>query len=124
MKHEGALRMRFLRHTESIGPMHPIFYPLGPVRFPVGPVPGSRTRRKDHALPIVRDEFRPAIPRRFARQHCPPPLHRQPYPKTVPGSGTMYFQGTANRALTVCLSPGDNPKVLPTYQSEIATTPI
>jgi hypothetical protein len=31
-------------------------------RFTVGPEPGYRTRRKKHALPIVRDEFRPAIP--------------------------------------------------------------
>ena len=27
------------------------------------PCPGKRTRREDHALLIVRDEFRPAIPR-------------------------------------------------------------
>ena len=31
-------------------------------RFTVGSEPGYRTRRKKHALPIVRDEFRPAIP--------------------------------------------------------------
>jgi len=50
--------------SESIGPMcHHIFLPLGRSRFPVGPVPGYRTRRKEHALSIVRDEFRPAIPR-------------------------------------------------------------
>jgi hypothetical protein len=46
------------------------FKPRAGTRFPVGPVPGYRTRRKAHALPIVRDEFRPAIPRRVARQHC------------------------------------------------------
>jgi hypothetical protein len=36
----------------------------GTNRLPlVGPVaPGKRTRREDHALLIVRDEFRPAIP--------------------------------------------------------------
>jgi hypothetical protein len=69
MKNEGALRMRFQRHAESIGPMrHHIFYPWPVFRFPVGPAPGYRTRRKEHALPIVRDEFRPAIPRRVARQ--------------------------------------------------------
>jgi hypothetical protein len=32
-------------------------------RFPVGPLPGYRTRRKEHALSIGRDEFRSAIPR-------------------------------------------------------------
>ncbi|HLI83342.1 MAG TPA: hypothetical protein VKV17_05455, partial [Bryobacteraceae bacterium] len=45
-----------------------------------------------------------------ARQRCLPPLCRQAHPKTVPGSGTMKFQRTANSVLTVCLSPGDNPK--------------
>jgi hypothetical protein len=30
--------------------------------LPDGPNPGRRTRREDHALPIVRDEFRPPIP--------------------------------------------------------------
>ena len=50
--------------TESIGPMCPhIFYPWGVSRFPVGPLPGYRAYRKEHALPIVRDEFRPAIRR-------------------------------------------------------------
>ncbi len=37
--------------------------PWGVSRFPVGPLPGYRIRRKKHALSIVRDEFRPAIPR-------------------------------------------------------------
>jgi hypothetical protein len=83
-------------------------YPWAKSCFPVRPVPGHRTSRKEHALPIVRDEFRPAIPQRVARQHCPPPLYRQPHPKTVPGSGTMKKQRTVNCVLTVCLSPGDN----------------
>ena len=39
------------------------FYPWGVSRFPVGPLPGYRTSRKEPALPIVRDEFRSAIPR-------------------------------------------------------------
>jgi hypothetical protein len=63
MKSEGALRMRFMRHAESIGPMcRTCFYPWGVSRFPVGPLPGFRTCRKEHDLSIVRDEFRPAIP--------------------------------------------------------------
>jgi hypothetical protein len=45
---------------------------------------------------------------RVARQHGPSPLHRQAHPKTVPGSGTMNLQRTANSVLTVCLSQGDN----------------
>jgi len=39
-------------------------------RFRSGRVPGYRTRRKEHAFPIVRDEFRPAIP----RSGCSPAL--------------------------------------------------
>ena len=45
---------------------------------------------------------------RVARQHSPPPLHRQLHPKTVPGWGTMKGQRTVNSVLTVCLSRGDN----------------
>jgi hypothetical protein len=76
--------MRFLRHTESIGPMCDYcFYPWAASRFPVGPVPGYRARRKEHALPIVRDEFRPVIPRRVARQQRPPPFYRQDQHKPI-----------------------------------------
>ena len=109
MKVEGALEVRFLRQAESTAPMcHHIFYPWAESCFPDRPVPGSRTSRKEHALSIVRDEFRPAIPRRVARQQGPPPLYRQPHPKTVPGSGTTNFQRTVNSVLTVCLTSGDN----------------
>lgn len=78
--------------------------------FRTGPGQTLRTHRMFLRPTHRRDELRPAIPRRVARQHCPPPLHRQPHPKTVPGSGTMNFQRTVNSVLTVCLSPGDNPK--------------
>jgi hypothetical protein len=72
------------------------------------PSPGRRTLREDHALLIVRDEFRPAIPRRVARQHCPPPLHRHEQinmssssetakgdVSTLPARGHFYFALTA-----------------------------
>jgi len=78
MKNDTDFRMRFFRHDgiyRSDVSSDP-FNPWGVSRFPVGPLPGYRTRRKEHALPIVRDEFRPAIPRRVARQQSPPPLHR------------------------------------------------
>ena len=57
--------MRFQGMAESIGPMWPERKPnpgSGPNRLPmVGPAtPGKRTRREDHALLIVRDEFRTA----------------------------------------------------------------
>ena len=64
MKTEGALKMRFLRHGGIYRPDVVITSDKpGPgSRFPVGSGPGYRTRRKAHALPIARDEFRPAIP--------------------------------------------------------------
>ena len=86
------------------------FKPRAGSRFPVGPVPGYRTRRKAHALPIVRDEFRPAIPRRVARQHCPSPLHRHHQLKTIAASKEMIYHRTVNSLLTVCLTHRDNPK--------------
>jgi hypothetical protein len=79
--------------------------------FRTGPAPAKRTRRKFPRPTHRRDEFRPAIPQRGARQHCPSPLHRHAYPKSVPGSGTTNLQRTVNSVLTVCLSLGDNPKL-------------
>ena len=78
MKTEGALTKRFFRHDGIYrSDVSSLLFTPGPwSRFPVGPAPGYRASRKEHALPIVRDEFRPAIPRRVARQHCPSPLHR------------------------------------------------
>ncbi len=86
--------MRFQGMAESIGPMcHHIFLPLGPSRFPVGRVPGYRTRRKERVLPIVRDEFRPAIPQRVARQRCPSPLYRHIQGKAIAQmKGTIYLE--------------------------------
>ena len=78
-------------------------------RIPVGSGPGYRTRRKKHALPIVRDEFRPAIPRRVARQHCPSSLHRHHQLKTIAVSKEIIYHRTVTSLLTVCLTPGGNP---------------
>ena len=116
---------RFLRHHGIFrsGCGDPNRQKLGPgflCRLPlVGPGPSQRTRRKDRALLIVHDEFRPAIP----RSGCSPAgpvsashLHWQVHPKTVPGWSTMNLQRTANSVLTVCLSQGDNRKaVLPFF---------
>jgi hypothetical protein len=78
MKTEGALTKRFLRQDEIYhADVLSLRFTPGPLSCsPVRPVPGYRASRKEHALPIVCDEFRPAIPRRVARQHCPSPLHR------------------------------------------------
>jgi hypothetical protein len=59
--------MRFSGMAESIGPMwfQNQNQTLGRDRAASrrsAPSPGTRTRREDHALLIVRDEFRPAIP--------------------------------------------------------------
>ena len=78
--------------------------------------PGSAQTVKD--APEVprpthrRDEFRPAIPQRVARQQSPPPLHRHAHPKSVPGSGTMNLHNefTANGQQCLnCLSQPRGP---------------
>ena len=111
MKNEGALRLRFFRHDGIYrSDVSSLLFTPGPLsRFPVGPVPGYRASRKEHALPIVRDEFRPAIPRRVARQHCPSPLHRLHQLKSIAASNERIYHRTVTSLLTVCLRPGDNP---------------
>jgi hypothetical protein len=55
--------MRFLRHDGIYrSDVSFLLFTPGRVRFPAGPLPGYRTRRKEHAPPMVRDEFRLAIP--------------------------------------------------------------
>ena len=63
-----AIRMRFLRHDgifrSDVSPNRN--QPWGRTAAASrrsAPSPGKRTRWEDHALLIVRDEFRPAIPR-------------------------------------------------------------
>ena len=106
MKNEGALRCVFEAYGIYRSDVSSNHLPLGLARFPVEPVSGYRTRRKEHALPIVRDEFRPAIPRRVARQHCPSPLHRHHQLKTIAASKEIIYHRTVPCLLTVCLSPG------------------
>ena len=98
--------VRFFRHDGICRPMNVLLNHLG---RSTAPRPGSTQASCKDAPEVLRpthrrDEFRPAIPQRVARQHCPPLLHRHAHPKTVPGSGTMDLQRTANSVLTVCLS--------------------
>src|SRR5215472_3103568 len=115
--------VRFLRHDGICRPMNVLLNHPG---RSTAPRPGS-TQASCKGAPEVlrpthrRDEYRPVIPQRVARQHCPPPLHRQAHPKTVPGSATINFQRTVNSVLTVCLSPGDNPSSL--TQEPLQTEP-
>jgi hypothetical protein len=100
---------RFLRHDGICRPMNVLLNHLG---RSTAPRPGSTQAYCKDAPEVPRpthrrDEYRPVIPQRVARQHCPPPLHRHAHPKTVTGSATMNFQRTVNSVLTVCLSPGD-----------------
>ncbi len=102
--------VRFLRHGGVYRPMCCLFESLTrSAAFRSGPGQTFRTHRKLLRPAHRRDEPRPAIPQRVARQHCPPPLHRHAHPKSVPGSGTMNLQRTVNSVLTVCLNPGDHP---------------
>ena len=87
--------------------------------FRTGPAPAKRTRRKFPRPTHRRDEFRPAIPQRGARQHCPSPLHRHAHPKSVPGSGTMNLQRTVNSVLTVCVSRGDKRIVVCSHMTTV-----
>ena len=75
-----------------------------------GPSPSYRTRWEERALPIVRDEFRPAIPRRVARQQSPLPLHRHGQDKPLVASGQSKYHRTVDSVLTVCLTKRGNRK--------------
>ena len=103
----GAPRMRFLRHRGIYRPdrdsMKNQTWAGAPP--PDGSShPGSRTRREDHALPIVPMSSDRLFLDRVARQHCPSPLHRHtqinmPFPQartkgdisTLLGRGHFYF---------------------------------
>lgn len=92
MSNAGIFGVRFQGITESIGPMcHSDVNPWGASRFPVGPLPGSGARREEHAWLIVRDEFRPAIPRRVARQQSPLLFHRHHQLKSIAAWRRMIY---------------------------------
>jgi hypothetical protein len=106
--------VRFFRHGGIYGSDVSFFFKPGPTltAFRPGTTQAVRAHRKVLRPTHRRDEFRPAIPQRDARQQSPSPLHRHAHPKSVPGSGTMNLQRTVNSVLTVCLSPGDHPRDL------------
>ena len=81
--------------------------------FRSGPGQAIRTRRKDTRPTHRRDEFRPAIPQRVARQHCPSPLHRHHQLKSIAASNGIIYHRTVNSLLTVCLTHRDNPNKSP-----------
>ncbi len=80
----------------------------------VGPEPSCRTRQEEHALSIVRDQFRSAIPPRVALRHCPLPLHRHGQNKAIAQSQGWIYHRTVNSVLTVCLTGGAHPTCRPT----------
>jgi hypothetical protein len=57
-RHDGIYRSDVVQNQEPNPGNETLPPPAGRA-----PRPGKRTRREDHALLIVRDEFRPAIPR-------------------------------------------------------------
>src|SRR5271165_1352930 len=111
-KTEGALNKRFCRHAGIYrSDMSSPLVNLGQsTASRSGPGQAIGRAGSNHALPIVHDEFRPAIPQRGARQHCPPPLHRHPQLKSIAASKGIIYHRTVTTLLTVCLSPGGNPK--------------
>ena len=101
--------MRFFRHDEIYRSDVVIASgKLGPgYRLPlVGPGPSCRTRREDRALPIVLDEFRPAIPQQVGRHQGLSPLHRQDQNKTLDRENGIIYHQTVSSVLTQSLSPG------------------
>ena len=102
--------VRFLRHGGICRPMCSYFKSLDrSTAFRTGSAQTVKDAPEVLRPTHRRDEFRPAIPQRVARQQSPPPLHRHAHPKFVPGSATMNLQRTVNSVLTVCLTPGDHP---------------
>jgi hypothetical protein len=105
--------MRFFRHRGIYRP--DVIFCFNPwPAIPLSGRAGARvygTRRKERALPIVRDEFRPAIPRWVARQHCPSPLHRLFQLKSIADSKEIFYHRTVTSLLTVCLTDRDNPRL-------------
>jgi hypothetical protein len=103
--------VRFFRHGGIYSSDVSFSFKPGPTltAFRPGTTQAFRAHRKVLRPTHRRDEFRPVIPQRDARQQSPSPLHRHAHPKSVPGSGTMNLQRTVNSVLTACVSPGDNP---------------
>ena len=84
--------VRFLRHGGVYRPMRDLFESLTrSAAFRSGPGQTFRTHRKFLRPTHRRDEPRPAIPQRVARQHCPPPLHHPARPggDSGPASGAV-----------------------------------
>ena len=111
MKNEGALSKRFFRHTGIYrSDVSSLLLNLGQsTAFRSGP--GQALGRAGRTRPAHRrDEFRPAIPQRVARQQCPSPLHRHPQLKTIAAPNGIFYHRTVTFLLTVCLRLGDNLK--------------
>jgi len=111
MKNTEAIRMRFSRHG-GIYRSDVLFLHISLDRstaFRSGSAQALRTHRKLPRPTHRRDEFRPAIPQRVARQHCPSPLHRHHQIKSIAASNGIIYHRTVNSLLTVCLTHRDNP---------------
>jgi hypothetical protein len=107
-KNEGALKTRFLRHCGIYRyDVSSLLVNLGQSAA-IRSGPGQAIGRAGRNTPcsIVRDEFRPAIPQRVARQHCPSPLHRHHQHKPIAASIEIIYHRAVTSLLTVCLSPG------------------
>jgi hypothetical protein len=110
-----ALRMRFLRHRGIYRPDQGSLknQTWAGALPPAGSShPGPRTRREDHALPIVPMSSGRLFLDRVARQHCPSPLHRHtqinmlfPPARTKEDISTLRRRGHFYFALTLLLDP-------------------
>ena len=114
MKNTEAIRMRFSRHG-GIYRSDVLFLHISLDRstaFRSGSAQALRTHRKLPRPTHRRDEFRPAIPQRVARQHCPSPLHRHHQLKTIAPLNGIFYHRTVTYLLTGCLRHGDKLKAV------------
>lgn len=112
--------LRFFRHGGICRPMCSYFKSLDrSTAFRTGSAQTVKDAPEVLRPTHRRDEFRPAIPQRVARQQSPPPLHRHAHPKSVPGSATMNLQRTVNSVLTANM--GLRPAKLHENESELRT---
>ena len=103
--------MRFsLGMAESIDPMWSFINSVGH-RLPSGPDRAKERNGRITSCPSSSMSSGRLFLDRGARQHCPSPLHRQVQIKSLAAvNGTKYHR-TVNCVLTVCLSPGGNPRL-------------
>jgi hypothetical protein len=109
LKNEGALKKRFLRHDGIYRSDVSLLFVNSGRSAAIRPGCGQAIGNAD--------EFRPAIPQRVARQHCPSPLHRHHQNKTIAASSGSIYHRAVTGLVTVRLSSWGKPtQELPSFR--------